>query len=93
MNRTKRLLISMLTLLCCCTGGWALELDGEGNYLIGSVQDWKDFAAIVNNGTNTADMLNKIRNIRPQGSTALYDCTISALNILNKESSQYSGTH
>lgn len=54
MNRTKRLLISMLTLLCCCTGAWALELDGEGNYLIGSVQDWKDFAAIVNNGTNTA---------------------------------------
>ncbi len=44
----------MLTLLCCCTGAWALELDGEGNYLIGSVQDWKDFAAIVNNGTNTA---------------------------------------
>ena len=42
MNKTKRLLISMLTLLCCCTGTWALEQDGEGYYLIGSVQDWKD---------------------------------------------------
>ena len=26
----------------------ALSTDGEGNYLIGSVQDWKDFAAITN---------------------------------------------
>ena len=42
MSKTKRLLISMLTLLYCCTGTWALEQDGEGYYLIGSVQDWKD---------------------------------------------------
>lgn len=29
MNKTKRLLISMLTLLCCCTGMWAVgELNG-----------------------------------------------------------------
>ena len=27
MNRTKRLLFSMLTLLCCCTGAWADEVD------------------------------------------------------------------
>ena len=54
MNRTKRLLISMLTLLCCYSGTWALDQDVDGYYLIGSVQDWKDFAAIVNDGTNTA---------------------------------------
>lgn len=30
MNKTKRLLISMLTLLCCCMGMWAEgELNGE----------------------------------------------------------------
>ena len=29
MHRTKRLLISILTLLCCCTGAWATgELNG-----------------------------------------------------------------
>ena len=33
---------------------FALNTDASGNYLIGSVRDWKDFAAIVNNGTNPA---------------------------------------
>ena len=32
----------------------SLDQDNEGYYLIGSVQDWKDFAAIVNSGTNAA---------------------------------------
>ena len=32
----------------------SLEKDGEGNYLLSSAQDWKDFAAIVNSGTNPA---------------------------------------
>ena len=32
----------------------SLEKDGEGNYLLGSADDWKDFAAIVNSGTNPA---------------------------------------
>ena len=32
----------------------SLDQDNEGYYLIGSVQDWKDFAAIVNSGTNPA---------------------------------------
>ena len=27
MSKTKRLFISMLTLLCCCTGAWADEVD------------------------------------------------------------------
>ena len=51
----------MLTLLCCCTGAWALDQDGEGYYLIGSVQDWKDFATLVKttptaNARMTADV-------------------------------------
>ena len=53
MRTTKQLLISMITLLCC-TGAWALDQDAEGYYLLGSAQDWQDFAAIVNNGTNPA---------------------------------------
>ena len=32
----------------------SLDQDNEGYYLIGSAQDWQDFAAIVNNGTNPA---------------------------------------
>lgn len=32
----------------------SLDQDNEGYYLIGSVQDWQDFAEIVNSGTNTA---------------------------------------
>ena len=59
--KAKQLLISCLIFLCCCTGAWALETDGEGCYLIGSVQDWKDFAAIVEtnpavNAKMTADI-------------------------------------
>jgi hypothetical protein len=33
---------------------YELPQDADGYYLLSSVQDWKDFAAIVNNGTNTA---------------------------------------
>ena len=33
---------------------YQLQQDAEGNYLIGSADDWKDFAAIVNSGTNPA---------------------------------------
>lgn len=51
----KRLIISMLTLLCYCTSAWALDQDGEGYYLIGLVQDLKEFAILVNNGTTSAN--------------------------------------
>ena len=58
MKRSKRLLISMLTLLCCtgvwATGDYALNQDGEGNYLIGSAKDLKEFAAFINSGGNPA---------------------------------------
>ena len=54
METVKRLFISLLVLLGCSAGAWAIEQDTDGYYLIGSVQDWKDFAELVNNGTNTA---------------------------------------
>ena len=37
----------LFVLLGYTAGAWAIEQDSEGYYLIGSVQDWKDFAAIV----------------------------------------------
>ena len=37
----------LIVLLGYTTGAWAIEQDSDGYYLIGSVQDWKDFAAIV----------------------------------------------
>lgn len=33
---------------------YQLQQDAEGNYLLSSADDWKDFAAIVNTGTNPA---------------------------------------
>ncbi|MBO7546683.1 MAG: hypothetical protein J6T19_08370, partial [Paludibacteraceae bacterium] len=43
----KRLLISLLTLLCCGTGMWALDRDTENYYILSSLQDWKDFASLA----------------------------------------------
>lgn len=54
MKTIKRLFISLIVLLGCSAGTWAIEQDSEGYYLIGSVQDWKDFAAIVET-TNDAN--------------------------------------
>ena len=47
MEAVKRLFISLIVLLGCSAGAWAIEQDSDGYYLIGSVQDWKDFAAVV----------------------------------------------
>ena len=44
----------LFVLLGYTSGAWAIEQDSEGYYLIGSVQDWKNFAELVNSGTNTA---------------------------------------
>ena len=41
----------------------SLDQDNEGYYLIGSADDWKDFAAIVNSGTNTAANAKLTANI------------------------------
>lgn len=47
MTTVKRLFILLFVLLGYTTGAWAIEQDSDGYYLIGSVQDWKDFAAVV----------------------------------------------
>ena len=47
METVKRLFISLLVLLGCSAGAWAIEQDTDEYYLICSVQDWKDFAAVV----------------------------------------------
>lgn len=54
MKTIKRLFILLIVFLGCSAGTWAIEQDSEGYYLIGSVQDWKDFAAIVET-TNDAN--------------------------------------
>ena len=60
MNKMKKLL-SFVLLLMTTTGAWALEQDGEGYYLIGTAQDWQDFATLVQttptaNARMTADI-------------------------------------
>ena len=56
-----RLILMIAALLMGVTSAKALEQDGAGNYLIGSVQDWKDFATLVQttptaNAKMTADI-------------------------------------
>ena len=49
----QKLLYVFLMLYLCFTGsmnGWALEQDANGVYQIGTAQDLKDFAALVNGG-------------------------------------------
>ena len=53
MNRTKRLLFSMLTLLCCCTGAWA-------DVTIGTKAEWDAFATNVTNGTSYSGQTVKL---------------------------------
>jgi hypothetical protein len=63
METVKRLFISLLILLGCTAGAWAIEQDSDGYYLIGSVQDWKDFAELVNTGTNPAANAKMVRDV------------------------------
>ena len=63
MVTVKRLFISLLVLLGCSAGAWAIEQDSDGYYLIGSVQDWKNFAELVNSGTNTAANAKMIADV------------------------------
>ena len=52
----RRKLLTILALLLTVTqGAWALSTDTDGYYLIGSAQDLKDFAALVNSGNTTAN--------------------------------------
>ena len=57
----KKLFTLLSLFLSFASGAWAIEQDTDGYYLIGSVQDWKDFAGIVNtypaaNAKMTADI-------------------------------------
>ena len=61
MNRLKRLLTLLLLAVGFTTGSWALTQDTDGYYLIGSAQDWNDFATHVEttptaNARMTADI-------------------------------------
>ena len=46
----------------------------------------------TDDGTNTTDMIEQIRGLEPSGSTALYDCAIAGLDILENESDNYTKT-
>ncbi|MBR6034318.1 MAG: VWA domain-containing protein [Clostridia bacterium] len=39
----------------------------------------------TDNGTDTKELLDKIDNLQTEGATNIYDCSIEALDILNKE--------
>ena len=63
METVKRLFILLIVLLGYTAGAWAIEQDSDGYYLIGSVQDWKDFAELVNTGTNPAANAKMVRDV------------------------------
>ena len=63
METVKRLFISLIVLLGYTAGAWAIEQDADGYYLIGSVQDWKDFAELVNTGTVPAANAKMVRDV------------------------------
>ena len=56
-----KLILAAVAALSICLGARALEQDTDGYYMLGSVQDWKDFAALVEtdptaNAKMTADI-------------------------------------
>ena len=58
----KKYLLLLVALVASATA-WAIEQDGDGNYLIGSVADWDAFAEIVNTGTNTSANAKMIADV------------------------------
>lgn len=53
----KKRLLNVLLLMTLSVSSWALEQDIEGYYLLGSVDDWKEFAELVKiNGAINAKM-------------------------------------
>ena len=60
----------MLTLVMSLTmAAQGLTQDGEGYYLIGSLQDWKDFATLVQTTpTANAKMMADIMEVNPDNS-------------------------
>ena len=58
---TTKLMLAAAAATLLCLGARALEQDTDGYYLIGSVQDWRDFAALISttpavNAKMTADI-------------------------------------
>ena len=56
-----KLMLAAAAALSICLGARALEQDTDGYYMLGSVQDWRDFAALVEtdptaNAKMTADI-------------------------------------
>ena len=52
----KKRLLTLLLLACgMSTGAWALTTDTDGYYLLGSLQNWRDFATLVNGGTTNVN--------------------------------------
>lgn len=60
--KTRRF-FSILLVVAFSVSTWALDKDADGYYLIGSVQDWKDFAALVNNGTEPTAKARMVADI------------------------------
>lgn len=61
MKTMPKLILAAVAAFSLCLGARALEQDTDGYYLIGSVQDWRDFAALVEtdptaNAKMTADI-------------------------------------
>lgn len=59
----KKLFTLLSLFLCFASGAWAIETDGDGYNLLSSVQDWQDFATLVETTPNanakmTADIFN-----------------------------------
>lgn len=50
----KKIVLLLMTLLASLSA-WAIEQDSDGYYLIGSVADWDEFAAIVYNTDQSAN--------------------------------------
>lgn len=46
----------------------------------------------TNNGKDTKKMIESIQSLYPSGATALYDCAIEGLTVLNQESDDYTKT-
>ena len=50
-----KLMLAAAAATLLCLGAMALEQDPNGCYMLGSVQDWKDFADIVENTDQSAN--------------------------------------
>ena len=94
MNIIKRFL-SILLFSAISVGAWALEQDTDGYYLIGSVQDWDDFAELVKttptaNAKLTADIaVSTMIGSESKKYAGVFDGQTHTLNVTITGSSQF----